>query len=585
MTTTDSVRAEYLSFFKSSPRSHIEISAAPLVLENDPTTLFTSSGMQPLVPYLLGKPHPEGRRLVNSQPVLRTQDINEVGDLSHMTFFEMLGNWSLGDPEKSGSVGAGYFKKEQLSWFWEFLTRELGLPEGKLWVSVFGGSKDVPRDEESESIWKKLGIPDRRIVSYGVKENWWSRSGLPNSMPAGEIGGPDSEVFYEFNSVKHDPKYGKECGPACDCGRFLEIGNSVFIEYKKEADGSLSQLSQKNVDFGGGLERLTAATNNNPDVFSINAFSSSLKNIEKLTGKSYQGNPKSFRIIADHLRAANALSYSGVVPGNKQQGYVMRRLIRRAVVKFRNLKGEVSVEDFEKLSENREVAQEVGKFIKTMDKGLRELGKLEALDGKAAFDLYQTFGFPLELTLELAEEKGQKVDTEEFKKAFETHQDMSRTASAGKFRGGLADVSAETTALHTMTHLLHEALRRVLGKHVSQKGSNITSDRLRFDFSHDKTLTSYEIKKVEEMINEQIDKNLKVTKEIMTLDEAKSSGALAFFEGKYDEKVNVYSIGEFSKEVCGGPHVSSLSELGGHATILKQGSAGAGVRRIYAKIN
>lgn len=575
------VRQKYLDFFTSGDRAHKLISAAPLVLENDPTTLFTSSGMQPLVPYLMGEPHPEGRRLVNSQPSIRLQDIDEVGDNRHTTFFEMLGNWSLGE----------YFKQEQLPWIWEFLTSSdwLNLPNEKLWVSVFEGNDRVPQDNESVEIWKSLGVPEERIFYYSAEKNWWSRSGTPEQMPEGEIGGPDSEVFFEFTDIEHDPKFGEKCHPNCDCGRFMEIGNSVFIQYKKTGNG-LEELQQKNVDFGGGLERLTAATINNPDIFKIDVFADLIAKIETLTSRQYEGeNMRSMRIIADHLRAANALAENGVEPANKQQGYVMRRLIRRAVVKLKGLMGEIHSTDFSSLTNVKIILDEIDKFKKTLDKGLREAEKITAIDGQKAFNLYQTYGFPLELTIEIFEEKGQKIDRDQFQKAFEEHKEKSRTASAGTFKGGLADHSQETTSLHTATHLLHAALRNVLGEHVGQKGSNITVERLRFDFTHPQPLTSEEIIKVQDLVNEQIDKDLPVTMQTMSLRQARDQGALAFFGDKYDEKVNVYIIGDpegewFSKEVCGGPHVEHLSDLGGHVKITKEQSIAQNVRRVYAVI-
>lgn len=574
------VREKYLKFFED--RGHKVIPPASLVLENDPTTLFTSSGMQPLVPYLMGEPHPEGKRLVDSQPSIRVQDIEEVGNLRHTTYFEMLGNWSLGD----------YFKEEQLPWLFEFLTKELNLDKDKLYVTVFEGNESVPKDTKSFEIWKSLGIPEGHIYEYGVKKNWWSRSGTPDQMPAGEIGGPDSEVFFDFGSELklHEKSEWKDekCHPNCDCGRFIEIGNSVFIQYKKNEDGTLEELSQKNVDFGGGLERLTAATNNNPDVFQIDVFKKIVEKIENITDKSYKKNGTPMRIITDHIRAANALAHAGVTPSNKQQGYVMRRLIRRASLKMRDLKQNFSIEDFKELTDKKEIVEEVERFKKTLGSGLKEASKIKKIDGKKAFDLYQTYGFPLELTIEIFSEKGQKIDKDEFQKEFEKHKEKSRTASAGMFKGGLADHSVETTKLHTATHLLHTALRKVLGEHVSQKGSNITVERLRFDFSHDKKLTEGEIKKVEDMINAQIKKALPVSYEIMTLDEARKEGALAFFGEKYAEKVKVYTIGDpkgewFSKEVCGGPHVENTSELG-HVRIIKEEAASAGIRRIYAKL-
>ena len=568
------VREKYLKFFEK--HGHKRISPAPLVLENDATTLFTSSGMQPLVPYLLGQTHAEGSRLVDVQPCIRVQDIEEVGDSRHDTYFEMLGNWSLGD----------YFKKEQLPWIWEFFTKELNLPEARLYVTIFEGNKDVPRDTESYDIWKSLGVSDAHIAEYGVKKNWWSRAGTPDEMPIGEPGGPTSEIFYEFEDVKHDKKFGEACHPNCDCGRFVELGNSVFMVYEKTENG-LVELAKKNVDFGGGFERIAMAVENQPDLFMTSIFHSTIKKIEEVTGKKYEDSEETtryMRIVAEHLRASEALIKTGVVPGNKQQGYILRRLIRRSAVSVRNLKDELDVGDLSLSSNetvNRMVEDELGKFIQTLDKGLKILNKLESVDGKVAFDLYQSYGFPLEITEEILEERGRKVDRSQFEKEFTKHQEKSRTASAGKFKGGLADHSAEVTRLHTATHLLHAALRQVLGDHVSQKGSNITAERLRFDFTHDKKLTEGEIKKVEDLVNDQVNKGVQVSFKIMTLGEARGEGALAFFGERYGEKVKVYSIGVFSKEVCGGPHVVNTKEIG-HVKITKTERVGAGVMRIYA---
>jgi len=570
--TSNEVREKYLKFFISSPRNHREIVPAPLVLESDPTTLFTSAGMQPLIPYLKGQRHTKGKRLVDCQRSLRTVDIDEVGDNRHLTYLKMLGNWSLGD----------YFKEEQIPWIFEFFTKELGIPKEKLWVSVFEGSKDVPKDVESFELWKKLGIPESRIFFYGVEKNWWSRSGAPDKMPVGEIGGPDSEMFFDFGT-RHNPKFGKECHPNCDCGRFLEIGNSVFIQYQKNKDGSLSELPQKNVDFGGGLERITAVVNGDPDIFKIDIFTETIQKLEKITGKTYKENKKSFRVIADHLRAAESIASEGVYPANKLQGYILRRLIRRAAVQMRTLKPDFTEFDFEKINNNKVISEEIGKFKQSLNKGFKEIEKLDFFDGKKAFDLYQNYGFPLELTEEIARDRGQSINKDEFEKEFEKHQELSRSASAGMFKGGLADNSIEVTKLHTATHLLHASLRKVLGEHVSQKGSNITAERLRFDFSHPQKLTEEEIKKVEDLINEQIKKDLPVTYEVMSVDEAISRGALHFFAEKYGKEAKVYSISSFSKEICGGPHVTHLGEVG-RVRIIKQEKVGAGMIRIYAGI-
>ena len=567
MVTSGEIRGKYLNFFES--KGHVIIPPAPLVLENDPTTLFTSSGMQPLVPYLMGKKHKLGTRLVDIQPSIRTVDIDEVGDNRHLTFFEMLGNWSLGD----------YFKKEQLGWIWEFFTKELGVPKDKLYVSLFEGTSEIPKDIESYNIWKSLGLSDDHIFYYGLKENWWSRSGTPEEMPEGEIGGPDSEIFYEFESVKHDKRFGDKCHPNCQCGRFMEIGNSVFMQYKQTllSDGSkkLKELPNKNVDFGGGLERITAALNNEPDIYKTDLFWPTIEKLEKLTGIKYEDDKQKYRIIADHLRASLALIENGVVPSNKMHGYVLRRLIRRIATK---------VTDFEKITDNKIILEELKKFKLTLDKGLKEIGKVEKITGKIAFDLYQSYGFPLELTVELFADKDQKVDLKEFKKEFEKHKDASRSLSTGVFKGGLEDHSEETTKLHTATHLLHAALRKVLGEEVSQKGSHITKDRLRFDFSYPEKLSDEQLKEVFDLINQKIDEGLNVSFIETTPEEAIKMGALHFFAEKYGEKVKVYTIGPedsyFSREICGGPHVVNTKLLG-HAKIIKQEKIGSGIIRIY----
>lgn len=571
--TSNEVREKYLKFFMSAPRMHREIAPAPLVLEGDPTTLFTSAGMQPLIPYLKGESHPKGKRLVDCQPSLRTVDIDEVGDNRHLTCLKMLGNWSLGD----------YFKKEQMPWIFEFFTKELGLSKEKLWASVFEGTKDVPKDTETFEIWKSLGIPESRIFFYGTDKNWWSRSGSPDEMPEGEIGGPDSEIFFEFDSVKHDKSFGPHCHPNCDCGRFLEIGNSVFIEYEKQADGSLKELPQKNVDFGGGLERITMAVNNLQDIFQIDIFEPIIKRIEKAVGKKYENNKKAFRIVADHIRASEALANEGIIPSNKLQGYILRRLIRRATLQVRNLKKGFSDKDFSLISNNPLILDEVKKFKDSLTRGLRELEKTEKVSGKVAFDLYQSYGFPLEITLDVLSQRGETLNKKEFEKEFEKHKELSRTASAGMFKGGLADNSKEVTKLHTATHLLHASLRKILGESVSQKGSNITSERLRFDFSYPRKLTDEELTQVEDLINLQIEKNLPVTYEVMSLDEAIKFGALHFFAEKYGKEIKVYKIGNFSIEICGGPHINHTGEIG-HVKINKQEKVGAGILRIYAKL-
>ena len=600
--TTKEIREKYIKFFVS--RGHKEIAPSPLVLENDPTTLLTSAGMQQLIPNLKGEKHPMGARLVDSQPLIRLQDIEEVGDNRHDTFFEMLGNWSLGD----------YFKAEQLPWMWEFYTKELGLAEDKLYVTVFEGNNEVPKDIESYEIWKKISVAENHIHFY--TSNWWSRAGEPSKMPAGEVGGPDSEIFYMFDSVEHDPAYGAFCHPNCDCGKFLEIGNSVFMQFKKNEDGTLSELPQKNVDFGGGLERIAAAVNNDPDIFKIDIFSEIIKKIEKEVNFNYGGDVKkdrSFRIIADHLRASVNLLAEGVIPANKLHGYILRRLIRRAMFHFHLLGSGISggavsnvaeslKQNYPLVDKNWEFIEEnlnteATRFESALKRGLAKLTKGVnegiVIDGKFAFDLYQSEGFPLELILEILGQNGMNFSDKEknaFATEFEKHKENSRSMSAGIFKGGLESKSDETiTRLHTTTHLLHAALRQVLGEHVGQKGSHITSERLRFDFSHPNKLTDDEVKKVEDLINLKIQEELPVSFEEMTLDEAIKKGALHFFADKYGNKVKVYTIGGslpagrqvFSREVCGGPHVNNTARLT-HVRINKQEKIGSGIVRLYA---
>ncbi len=597
------IRDKYINYFLD--KRHKQIPPAKLVPENDPTTLFTSSGMQPLVPYLLGQVHPKGKRLVNSQPCFRAEDIEEVGDSRHSTFFEMLGNWSLGD----------YFKKEQLEWFWAFLIKELGLPEEKLYVSVFAGDGSVPKDTESYEIWKSLGVAEDHIHFYGVGKNWWSRSGAPDKMPEGEIGGPDSEVFFEFTQVEHNYKYGKKCHPNCECGRFLEIGNSVFIQYQKTEQG-LKELSQKNVDFGGGLERLTAAVNNSPDVFQTDLYLPITDAIAQVTGKKYEGVSKSdVQTIADHMKAAVFLIKDGVIPSNKLQGYILRRLLRRSAVKIRHLNSNVALDSLASMIRitrtiydeqmdadlvEKAVGDEMDRFSKTLDHGLKEVEKIDQIDGKKAFDLYQTFGFPFEVTEELFRQKGQEIDKKQFKEEFEKHRELSRTASSGMFKGGLADRSEIVIKYHTATHLLHQALRDILGPEVFQKGSNITSERLRFDFSYGQKLSEEEIKKIEDLVNRKIEEDLKVNHLIIPLEEAKEMNAIGLFDEKYADKVSIYGVGPghkldsnakdqrerggyYSLEFCGGPHVEYTGAVG-KIKITKQEAISAGVRRIKAEI-
>ena len=567
MVKASEIRQKYLKFF--ADRGHKIIPSAPLVPENDPTTLFTGSGMQPMLPYLLGEPHPLGTRFVDSQKCFRGQDIEEVGDNRHDTFFEMLGNWSLGD----------YFKKEQLAWLWEFLTKDLALPKEKLYVSVFKGDSEIPKDEETAGIWKNLGVQEDHIFYYGETKNWWSRAGIKANMPIGEPGGPDSEVFYDFDTP-HNPDYGPQCHPNCDCGRFSEIGNSVFMTYKKTEQGFVP-LDKKNIDFGGGLERLASAVNSDPDIFKTDLFTPVIKTLG--------GNiTPSSRIIADHLKASVFLIADGVTPSNKAQGYFLRRLLRRAMVKLQSPIIPDMVEAvfatysdtsyFDQVNPNQVyeiIAGEQDKFNKTLREGLKKLEEV------SPFDLFQTYGFPVEITEELYKEKGLKFDKKEFEKELTKHQELSRTSSKGMFRGGLQDHSDVTTRYHTATHLLHAALRHVLGSHVQQKGSNITAERLRFDFSHTDKLTTEQIKKIEDLINTKVKENIPVTKTEMPKTKALAEGALAFFPERYPDVTSVYQIGDFSKELCGGPHVNSTGEIG-RIKIIKEESAGAGVRRIYA---
>lgn len=574
------VRRKFIEFFKA--RGHMEVPSAPLVPENDPTTLFTGSGMQPMLPYLLGQPYPHGlTRIVDSQKCFRGQDIEEVGDNRHDTFFEMLGNWSLGD----------YFKEEQQAWIWEFLTKELKLNPKKLYISVFEGNDVIPRDEESDQNWKNLGVPQNHIYYYGVNKNWWARSSY-DDMPVGEPGGPSSEIFYDFG-IPHNKKYGEECHPNCDCGRFLEIGNNVFMTYQKTQQGFIP-LVKKNIDFGGGLERLTSACHDDPDMFKTDMYINIIASVERLSGKPYEKSTQSqMRVIADHLKASVFLIKDGVLPGNKTQGYFLRRLLRRAIVKMQQLGGRIADEiidtvvktydetDYFTMVDTRHIKQVIAdegeKFNKTLREGMKNF------ENTSPFDLYQTYGFPIEVTRELYKEKGLHFDTDQFEKEKEKHQILSRIASKGMFKGGLQDHSIIITKYHTATHLLHAALRQVLGVHIQQKGSNITAERLRFDFSYGKKLTDLEISKIEELVNEKIRENILVERLEMEKSKALELGALAFFPEKYPGVTSVYKIGEYSLELCGGPHVDRTGVIG-MFRITKEESAAAGVRRIYAVV-
>ena len=607
--TVAKVRRRYLDFF--AKRGHAIIPSASLVPENDPTTLFTSSGMQPLVPYLLGQPHPQGARLANSQLSFRAGDIEEVGDNRHTTFFEMLGNWSLGD----------YFKKEQLLWIYEFLTEELKLPKERLWVTCFAGDEThgLPKDTESAEIWRNIGMPDERILFYDATKNWWSRSGTPEKMPAGEPGGPDSEIFYEFTSVEHDLAFSEKCHPNCDCGHFMEIGNSVFMEYVKQADGSFGKLPKQNVDFGGGLERLTAATLDTPDIFKIDIFDWIRTNLEKITGKKYGEDSETtriFRIVIDHVRASLFIMAAGVKPSNTEQGYILRRLLRRSMLFINKLKQNTSdtsffslgwiVENFANVYKDsypsldlkqeeiqKLIVMEENSFNITLAQGMRELEKMgNDID---AFLLFTTYGFPIELTAEIAKERGLSIDLADVQKKMNEHQALSRAGAAQKFAGGLADHAEQTVRYHTAHHLLLKALQMVLGPNVHQRGSNLTSERLRIDFSYGEKMTAEQKVEVEKIVNEKIAESIPVVRTDMKREEAEKLGAEHEFGAAYPDTVSVYSIGPldkaFSLEFCGGPHVSNTSELGSpstplgvkqHFKIVKEEASSAGVRRIKA---
>jgi alanyl-tRNA synthetase len=579
MKATD-LKKKYFTFFVK--KNHKILPNVSLVPENDPTALFINSGMHPLVPYLLGEPHPLGKRLVSNQRCLRTQDMEKIGNSSHLTFFEMLGNWSLGD----------YWKKEAIEWSWEFLNKELNLDPQRISISCFAGDKDSPKDEESAKIWESLGVPSSRIYFLGKEDNWWS---------VGETGpcGPDTEMFYEIGD------------------QHFEIWNDVFMEFNRLPDGKLEKLKQRNIDTGMGVERTVAMLQGKEDIYQTELFSGLINQIEEIAREKYgEENQRAMRIIADHLRAATFAIADGVMPSNIEAGYVVRRLVRRAIrygkqiginrlFTFRVAKEVIDFygKEYPSLQKNKELIfnqlqNEEEKFLRTLERGLKEfektisglIGKTKKIDGKIIFHLYETYGFPIELIEELAGEKGLGVDKDGFEKAQEKHQEKSKVSLTKKFAGGLADHSQEVTKLHTATHLLHQALRQILGENVRQVGSNITPQRLRFDFTYPEKLTAEQIKQIEDLINEQIKKDLAVKMEMMSLEEAKKQGALAFFADKYGDQVKVYSIGPstgsgqvFSKEVCGGPHVNSLKKIGS-VKIIKEETVGAGRRRIYAQI-
>jgi len=628
---THGLRKKYLEFFES--KGHAIIPPASLLPENDPTTLFTGSGMQPILPYLLGKPHPAGTRLTDSQRCFRSGDIEEVGDNRHTTFFEMLGNWSLGD----------YFKQEQIPWLFSFLVDEIGLDPSKLYVTCYIGNEkfDIPKDTEAAGLWQTLFAEKHishvtadmgseadayirgmrggeRIFYYNGKKNWWSRGGAEATTPIGDPCGPDTEVFYDFGG-KHDSAWGEHCHPNCDCGRFVEIANSVFMAYKRTEDG-FEKLSAPNVDFGGGLERIAAALNNDPDIFRIDLFDTVRKKIEDVSGKKYGESPEityAFRVIMDHLRAATFLIADGAIPSNKDQGYYTRRLIRRSVRYARDLEittnftkdvAEAVIEKYQdaypELVDKKamivsEMEKEEKKFGTTIKKGMKELEKIlqnkQTISGKDAFDLYQNFGFPKELTVEIAKQiSGSDIDSDEYNEEFKKHQDLSRAGSLQKFKGGLADTSEMSVKYHTATHLLHAAIQKVLGSDAVQKGSNITPERLRFDFAHGEKMTPEQIKAVEGLVNSAIGRDYPIVSEVLPLEEAKKRGAMGLFGDKYDDQVTVYSVGDtiappnadpssptFSRELCGGPHVERTGVIG-IFKIIKEEACSAGVRRIKA---
>lgn len=634
--TAQEIRKKYLEFFAA--RGHKIIPRANLVPQDDPTTLFTGSGMQPLVPYLLGQPHPDGARVTDSQTCFRAEDMDEVGDNRHTTFFEMLGNWSLGD----------YYKKDQLTWVWELYTKQFGLDPNRLYVSCFIGDEatGVPKDEESAQLWQanfkqagidakvvdlpgdegaQRGMQEGRIFFYDANYNWWSREGAPSNMQDGEPGGPDSEIFYDYG-IAHDPEFGANCHPNCDCGRFGEIGNSVFMAYRK-ASGKFEPLPKPNVDFGGGLERIAAAVNDDADMFKISLLRPIIEHLQSLSGKKYEQHQTSMRVIADHLRAGVFLVVDGVVPSNKQQGYVLRRLLRRAIRyafdlgieqdlcdKVAKIVVDLYKNDFPEVIEREQAVmdafiKEERVFRQTLRKGLQVLPKIlgetghkdstgsvvvdeKVVDGDVLFRMYDTYGFPVELTLEEARKNDWRVSEEadkDFEKLMAEQRQRSQTASAGMFKGGLADHSEEVVKLHTTTHLMYQALKNVLGGDIMQRGSNITAERTRFDFSHPEKVTREQLDEVEKIVNEKIAEDLPVAWKEEKTEEAFKKGASGAFGDKYGDTVKVYTIGDpanpFSREICGGPHVEHTGVIGAGGKkfkITKEEASSAGVRRIKA---
>ena len=586
------LRSMFLKFFKD--HGHAVISSASVIPENDPTVLFTTAGMHPLVPYLMGAKHPAGNRLTDVQKCVRTGDIDDVGDFSHLTFFEMLGNWSLGD----------YFKEQMVPWSWEFLTRPgpLGLPKDRLAFSVFAGDADCPRDEESAELWRKCGVADDHIFFLPKENNWWGPAGITGPC------GPDTEMFI----ITDKEPCGPDCSPACSCGRYLEIWNDVFMQYNKKADGTFEPLAQKNVDTGMGLERTICVLNGKKSVYETDLFADILQKISELSGKEYGSDDettRAFRIIADHMRTSTFIMGDdrGVSPSNVDQGYVLRRLIRRAVrygmgigmpEGFTGEVAKVIIEQYKdvypELKRNEafvleQLSLEESRFARTLKQGNREFEKLVEkvqdgqIDGVSAFHLYDTYGFPVEMTQELARERGLTVDMDGFHECFRKHQATSQAGAEQRFKGGLADHSEQSARLHTATHLMHAALRKVLGPEVAQKGSNITAERLRFDFSFGRKMTKEELAEVERLVNEAIESHTPITCEEMTVAEAKEQGAIGLFESKYGEQVKVYTMGPYSKEICGGPHAQNTGDLVSFK-IKKEESSSAGVRRIKAVI-
>ncbi len=625
--TAQEIRKAYLDFFEK--RGHAVIARAPLVLKDDPTTLFTGSGMQPMIPYLLGEPHPKGNRIVDSQTCFRAQDIDDIGDNRHTTFFEMLGNWSMGD----------YFKKEQIEWMWEFLSEVVSLDMSKVYVTCFIGAPEygIEKDTEAAEIWSTLfaskglstgqadigseedgykkGMNDgERIFYYDGSKNWWSRNGAPENTPIGDPCGPDSEMFYDFG-IEHNPEFGEQCHPNCDCGRFMEIGNNVFMAYKKVDANTFEPLEKPNIDHGSGLERIAAAKLNDPDVFKISLMWPIVEKLQSLSGVKYSDATEAMRVISDHLRVATFLAVDGCLPSNKQQGYVMRRLIRRAVLKAFNLGIEQNFlqeiipviaglyrDDFPELLANEEsvisiLVKEEKAFKQTVRKGLKEFEKRtgDGITGHEMFTLYDTFGFPVELSEEEAEKRGIALSESwrnEFDAKMQEQRERSQTASKGTFKGGLGGQTLQHKKYHTATHLMYQALRDVLGDHVVQNGSNITEERLRFDFSHSEKVTPEQIKQVEDIVNEQINKDLKVSFAEYPTEIARGEmGALGQFGDRYGETVKVYKMIEdgaekpFSFEICGGPHVEHTHELtedNKKFKIIKEEASSAGIRRIKA---